>query len=255
MVEPTSQRVVPGRVTVITAVYNGAANLERCLASVQAQDYPDIEHVVMDGGSQDGSVDILKRYDRRIVWRSEADRGIYDAWNKALALAGGEWISFIGCDDRYLPGAIRAYMDALAGADLDFMSSQVRLVSASGRTRIIGGAWEWPQFQTFMNTAHVGSMHRRGLFERYGIYDASYRMVGDYELLLRAGASLRAGFLNRVTAEMHAGGVTDSFASLREAERAKVSSGGRPASSARRELRVAQAKLGIRRVLTNVLAR
>jgi glycosyltransferase involved in cell wall biosynthesis len=255
MAEAISQRVIPGRVTVITAVYNGAAHLRRCLESVQAQDYPDIEHVVMDGGSQDGSVDILRQQGGRIVWKSEPDAGIYDAWNKAIALATGEWIGFIGCDDQYLPGAIAAYMHALAGTDLDYMSSRVRLVSASGRARIIGEPWAWPRFQVFMNTAHVGSMHRQRLFERYGTYDTSFRMVGDYELLLRAGANLRASFIERVTAEMQAGGVTDSFASLHEAERAKVNSGRRNAATARRELRIAQAKLVVRRVMKQARAR
>ncbi len=243
-------RFVQGRVSIITAVYNAAPTLADCLESVIAQNYPDIEHVLMDGASTDGSVEILKRYDGHILWKSEPDKGIYDAWNKALALATGEWIAFLGADDILLPGAIHSYMDSAAkNPDAEYISSKVRLLYPSGATKIIGQAWSWPSFQNHMTTAHVASMHKRSLFQTYGQYDASYRIVGDYELLLRPGAALKAHFIPIVTAEMRTGGASDSFSSLHEAERAKVMTGGRRRSLARLDLFLAKLKLFIRRKL------
>ncbi len=240
---------IAGKVTVITAVFNGAATLSRCIESVLTQDYPDFEYIVMDGGSSDGTIDILQSYGDRIVWRSERDSGIYDAWNKALALASGEWIAFIGADDFYLPGAISAYMLIARQQPVEYISSLVRWVQPSGSSSLIGETWAWPRFRTLMTTAHVGSMHNASLFKKYGTYDLSYRIVGDYELLLRPQGQLRTAFLATVTVEMQAGGTSDSFAALVEARRAKVLTGGRNSTIADLEFRIAQGKLWVRRML------
>ena len=245
-VERQQRHVVPGRVTVVTAVFNAERTLPRCIESVLGQDYPDIEYILMDGGSTDGSVEIIKRYADRVIWRSERDKGIYDAWNKSLALATGEWIAFVGSDDFYLPGAVTAYMNVASVGDLEYISSQVRWIQVSGGSKTIGRGWTWPHFQSLMTVAHVGSMHRYTLFERYGTYDPSYRIVGDYELLLRARGNLRAGFLPQLTVAMEAGGASDSHAALAETKRAKSQSGGRPRTVAYIEWWIARTKLFVR---------
>ncbi|MDA3897412.1 MAG: glycosyltransferase [Desulfobacteraceae bacterium] len=90
------------KISIIVVVFNGAQTLERCLYSVVHQIYPCKELIIMDGGSTDGSVELLKRYDSQIkYWESKPDRGIYHAWNKALEHAEGEWICFIGSDDFF----------------------------------------------------------------------------------------------------------------------------------------------------------
>lgn len=241
--------IVSGRVTIITAVFNAEHTLSRCIESVLGQDYHDVEYILMDGGSTDTSLKIISQYDGRITWRSEPDTGIYDAWNKSLALATGEWIAFLGADDFFFPGAITAYMDVGAKGEFDYISSQVRWVQATGSARTIGKAWMWPQFQSLMTTAHVGSMHRYTLFERYGSYDLSYRIVGDYEMLLRPRDRLRAAFMPLVTVEMQAGGASDSYAALAEAKRAKTSTGGRPQLIAIFEWWIASVKLFVRHSL------
>ena len=244
--------IVSGRVTVITAVYNAAQTLVRCIESVLSQDYPQVEFIVMDGGSTDGSIDILRNYEGRIFWKSEPDKGIYDAWNKSLALATGEWIAFLGADDFYLPGAISAYMSLVAKLEVDYISSQVRWIQASGKQKIIGEAWTWPRFQSLMTTAHVGSMHHSSLFRKYGGYDLSFRIVGDYEFLLRPQGALRAAFLPQVTVEMQAGGASDSFAALKEARHAKTTTGRRNTTRARVELWIANFKLSVRYLIARV---
>jgi len=216
-------------VSVITAVYNGLPDLPSCLDSVIHQDYPNIEHIVLDGGSRDGTVDVLRQYDDQIaLWKSEPDSGIYDAWNKALLEASGEWICFLGADDEYLPGAVSAYM-ALAAKNpqAEYLSSKVKVVHPSGYERTLGSSWTWRRFSRSMCTPHVGSMHRRSLFDRLGAYDTSYRIVGDYELLLRARHQLQTSYMPAITVMMKYGGISTSRVALVEQARAKVATGNR----------------------------
>jgi glycosyltransferase involved in cell wall biosynthesis len=235
-------------VSVITVIFNGRVYVEACLQSVLQQDYPNIEHIVMDGGSSDGTLDVLRQYDDEIAfWKSEPDKGIYDAWNKSLREARGEWICFLGVDDEFLPGAISAYM-ALADRypQAEYLSSKVNWVHPSGYSRILGGPWEWPKFSKVMCSAHVGSMHRRRLFDALGNYDISYRMVADYELLLRAQGKLKTAFMPLTTVMMRAGGITDSSFSLAETMKAKINTGGRPALLARLEYWISKLKIRMR---------
>lgn len=235
-------------VTVITVVFNGRQFVERCLLSVLGQDYPNIEHIVMDGASTDGTLDVLRQYENQIaLWRSEPDRGVYDAWNKGLREAHGEWICFLGVDDELLPGSVSDYMTLAArNPHAEYLCSRVRWVHGSGQTRIIGEPWNWSRFSRFMCTAHVASMHRRSLFDALGDYDISYQIVADYELLLRAKQNLKAAYMPTTTAMMRAGGVSDSAAAIREQARAKLETGGRNALLTALELRIASLKFRLR---------
>jgi glycosyltransferase involved in cell wall biosynthesis len=211
-----------------------------------------VELLVLDGGSCDGTVEMLRRYDDQIdYWASEPDGGIYDAWNKAVKIARGEWIAFLGSDDRYFPDALRNYVDYIlrSGCDLDYVSSHNLLLYANGITRKIGSAWNWAMFRNRMNVVHVGSLHHRCLFKRFGFYNTDYRIVGDYELLLRARSTLRAGFVDAVTVEMRVGGSSDSLRALDEALKAKVLTGGRSRTAAALENFWARIKFRVRRWL------
>lgn len=94
----------PGpKISMITVVLNGGGSLERCLQSVVSQTYPHVEHIVADGGSTDGTLDILRRHENHLAcWTSEPDNGIYDAMNKAVQRATGDWVCFLGSDDMLL---------------------------------------------------------------------------------------------------------------------------------------------------------
>ena len=244
----------------MTAVFNGQPYLAGCLESVLRQDYPNIEHIVLDGGSSDGTVDVLRQYDDRIAyWKSEPDKGVYDAWNKALTVAHGEWICFLGVDDELLPGAVSAYMALAANnPQAEYMSSQVRWVHPSGYQRTNGKPWAWPEFSRWMCVTHVGSMHRRSLFERLGAYDTSYRSIGDYELLLRARGQLNAAYMRTTTVMVRGGGISDDSAALVETKRAKITTGGRNKVLAEMELLIAKTKFALRplrRALGRIAAR
>jgi hypothetical protein len=244
-------------VTVVTAVYNGRSYVRECLESVLRQDYPNIEHIVLDGQSDDGTIDVLRQYDDRIaLWRSEPDQGIYDAWNKALLEARGEWICFLGVDDEFLPHAVSDYMNlASINPHAEYLSSKIKVVHPSGYVRILGRPWTWRQFSKEMCTAHVGSMHRRSLFHRLGTFDTSYRVVGDYELLLRARGQLNTAYMPVITATMRFGGVSCTSIALEERTRAKVVTGGRNRALAAMELYTEMAKSLLRPPVRYVLAR
>jgi glycosyltransferase involved in cell wall biosynthesis len=235
-------------VSVITAVHNGQQYLTGCLESVLCQDYPNIEHIVLDGGSTDGTLELLQHYDGRIaLWRSEPDEGMYSAWNKGLLEARGEWICFLGVDDELLPGAIRAYMELAArNSQAEYLSSKIKVIHSTGYWKFAGSPWTWKQFSKFMCTVHPGSMHRRSLFQRLGNYDTSYRIVADYELLLRARHQLKAAYMPAVTVMMRAEGVSATRMMLREKARAKVATGGRSKVLAGLELWIDNAKYLLR---------
>jgi glycosyltransferase involved in cell wall biosynthesis len=222
-------------ITIITVVFNGAATIEKTILSVSGQSFRNFEYIVVDAASNDGTIGILERLSDRIdYWRSEPDAGIYDAWNKGVRWARGQWIGFLGADDEYYADALENYARFLSSHDdgtLQYASSRLDLVRDGRVLATVGKAWSWPAFSRYMTVAHVGSLHHRSLFEQYGLFDAGYRICGDYELLLRPRAALRAGFLATTTARMALGGVSNlkPRAVLIETARAKRTSGGRPA--------------------------
>ncbi|WP_192821153.1 glycosyltransferase family 2 protein [Rufibacter sp. LB8] len=220
------------KVSVITAVYNGELYLEQTIQSVLAQTYPNIEYIVIDGGSSDGTVAILHQYSSDLAyWVSERDQGIYDAWNKGVQAATGDWIAFLGADDLLFPDAIALYIKEIEGKDLEFVSSRVELVTNDlAHLLDYGRPWKWETHKHQMKVSHVGAFHHRSLFERFGLFDTSYKIAGDYEFLLRPGASLKTHFIPKVTAKMRATGVSSTGTKVfREAQRAKHETGKLPA--------------------------
>jgi len=241
-------------VTVITAVFNGVDTISDCIESVLSQDYPHIEHIVIDGSSTDGTIDVLREYETRIaLWISERDSGVFDAWNKALELAHGEWIAFLGADDTFLPGAISEYLElARRNPKANFLTSRARLQHPSGYSPEFGGLWTWPRAARAMPSIHVGAMHRRSIFAQHGQFDATYRIAGDYEFLLRAREDLNAAFMPRVTVAMRAGGLSDSTAGLLEAKRAKLQNNIRSAFLAEVEFCTLALRFHVRRIVIKI---
>jgi hypothetical protein len=241
-------------ITVITAVLNGAKTLEQSILSVINQSYDNLEYIIIDGASGDSTLDIIRRYEQAIdYWVSEPDEGIYDAWNKGIRLARGDWLAFLGADDSYLPGALTSYGETIAGSpegQLEYISSRVNLTQGTKVIRTIGGQWRWNTLRRYMNVAHVGSLHSRALFERYGLFDTSYKIGGDYEFLLRPKAGLRATFMNSITVNMGiAGASNNNLLGFREKERAKVKTGGQSALLSYLEKIVAVGKWKLRKWL------
>jgi glycosyltransferase involved in cell wall biosynthesis len=210
--------VIYPRISVIIAVFNGQSTLQQCLDSVTQQVYKNVEIIVIDGGSTDESVGILKKNDSLIdYWISEPDRGVYNAWNKALEKAGGDWICFLGADDYFWDTDVLTKMaDQLCrmAKETSLVYGQVMLLTASGESIYpIGQAWPDinEQLKKMMCIPHPGAMHRKSFFDDNGSFDESYKISGDYELLLRgfskSGATV-SFVLNLVTVGMRHGGLS-----------------------------------------------
>lgn len=244
-------------ISVVTVVFNGAKTLEQTIESIVPQLGDDVEYVIIDGGSIDGTVDIIRKHAQHLAyWISERDSGIYDAWNKAIDASQGAFIAYVGADDIVEPAAFAAYIEKIKQfPDVEYWSSRVALGKRHGR--VIGQPWRWLEFRRYMTVAHVGSLHRRDLYARYGRYDTSFRIVGDYEFLLRIGKSLRAGFVDVVTATMGDGGISNQQAhlALKETRAAKISTHARGALTATLDYFWALFKLSIRRLLLQHLTK
>ena len=225
-------------VTAIVAVRNGAATLQRCLDSIAAQDFGRRETVVIDGASTDGTRELLERNFRAGVvssYLSEPDSGVYSAWNKGIARARGRWICFLGCDDRFHdPGAlgelVRAGEADTTGARVVY--GRINRVTASGvLIETIGVPWAEARAAFFggFNIPHPGTLHHRAIFEQRGGFDESYRIAGDYHLLLGELAERPAVFVDRVVLDMGFGGLSSRpgtiLVALREVERARRARG------------------------------
>jgi hypothetical protein len=226
--DPASSRPT---ITVVVAVRNGAPFLTRCLQSVIGQTYAGRELIVMDGGSTDGSVQILEANAGRIAhWESAPDRGIYHAWNKAIRHASGEWLFFLGADDCFwTDGVLAEVVPHLAGAppSVRVVYGRVAKVDARGAVlEVVGQPWARirRRFRQEMCLAHQGVFHRRALFERQG-FDESYAVAGDYEFLLRELKQADPLFVDRIVAAWRVGGKSSlpdgSLACLREIARAR----------------------------------
>jgi glycosyltransferase involved in cell wall biosynthesis len=222
-------------ISIVIAVFNGEDYLEDAILSVINQTYDNVEHIIIDGGSTDGTLDIIKKYTDKIdYWISEKDKGIYDAWNKAVQISCGQWIGFLGADDFYELNAIQIYVENInLLAKVEFISSQSYFCTKDKKIlRKIGKSWNWKDFSIYMNIAHVGSLHRKSLFEKYGIYDINFKVCGDYDLLLRAGNKLKAGFVNQILCNMRIGGISHGGTSkiFEEIYQAKFKNNTRPTS-------------------------
>lgn len=211
-------------ITIVTSAFNDCDLLKETISNIQRQTYSHIEYIVIDGGSQDGTIELLQTSDAVTHWISESDSGIYDAWNKALKLSRGDYIAFLGAGDRYLDGGLNG-LALLAASDkrAEFIYGKVSVEAPGQRSRIIGRPWSWPLFRRYMCTTHVGALHSRKLFDRYGLFDSSYRIAGDYEFLLRPGKNLKTAFLDKAVATMLAGGISQrNHQVLYEVRRAKL---------------------------------
>ena len=213
-------------ITIVIATYNSELTLSKCLDSIVAQKCELVELIIVDGDSTDRTLEILKRYESNVdILVSETDEGIYDAWNKGLSLAEGSWIMFVGSDDELRPDCIKRYKQQIeVDSDYDYISGRIMLINEMGdELREFGQSYDWDVFKTRMSLAHVSSLHNRRLYEIYGRYDISYKICGDYELLLRPKENLKAKFVDQLFANMAIGGISfGSFDALSEARNAKL---------------------------------
>ncbi len=178
--------------SIITPTFNRAAYIREALESVLAQDYPEFEHIIVDGGSSDGTLEILQQYPH-LRWISEPDNGMYDAINKGIHLAKGDVIGLLNSDDLYEPKVFAEVMRRFdEKPDLEAVVGGADVFRGPFRERRIvrTNTWIEPEEQWFrlIEGAPVTNawFFRRQVFERVGSFDARYRYSADREFLLRA---------------------------------------------------------------------
>jgi len=158
------------RLSIIIATWNAARTFERCLRSIIGQDFTDWELLIADGGSTDSTVDLIRRHEAHIAWwRSEKDEGIYDAWNKALDYARGEYIAFLGADDAWhTPSILKQIFRVVGDHEFDLITGRGSLVDGNGEPyHEFGRPWNYRKVMRRMTICHPGALHRRVSFPAF----------------------------------------------------------------------------------------
>lgn len=196
------------RISVVTVCLNSVATLARTLESVKAQTYPDIEHIVIDGGSTDGTLDVIRRYQNRIAhWVSEPDRGLYDAMNKGIARARGDWIHLLNSDDYYVdPVAIERIVPHLDESRTNYF--RMLLGKADGSVENYDFPYRKWKLYVSAYLPHPAMVISRRQYQEVGLYDLRYRIAADHQLTMRMVNRYRGKFVPEPLVVMAHGGVS-----------------------------------------------
>ena len=206
----TTASGAPIRVSVITAVRNGAATVRQALESVLAQDHPAIEYIVIDGASTDGTADIIREYqDRLAYFISEPDRGISDAWNKGLARATGDYIAFLNADDHYHPNFIRRSLAARTGAPREVIYGATAVEEGDEVQDLIERRFQPSAIAGGFGFRHPSCLVSAATFEAAGRFDADVRIACDTDFLLRCVQQQAVFTYSGAVVFMRRGGVSD----------------------------------------------
>lgn len=206
------------KVSIITVVYNGAEHIRNCIDSVVNQTYPDIEYLIIDGKSTDGTVEIVQSYGTKVAhFVSESDKGLYDAMNKGIRLATGDVIGLLNADDFYRHNRVITNMVALfnqTGSDAVYGDMlYVDRHDTQKLKRYWRSGWYKPgAFRWGWMPGHLSFFARRSLYEQFGLFRLDMKSAADYELMLRFIHKNKAklAYMNEVTIVMRAGGVSNS---------------------------------------------
>jgi len=195
--------VSPPRITIITPSFNHARFLSQCIDSALDQRYPNLQYLVMDGGSTDGTLEILRRYRERLVWKSERDRGQAHAVNKGLRLADGEIIGWLNSDDYYLPGCLARVRECFAAhPNTAMVYGRALMVDEHGDT-----IREYPTFDVRRadlrrkcSICQPAVFVRRRVLEEVGPLNEALHICLDYDWWLRIGRAHELAFCDHVLA-------------------------------------------------------
>jgi glycosyltransferase involved in cell wall biosynthesis len=203
-------------------VFNGRKTIEKAIKSVLSQSYKNIEYVVVDGGSTDGTVEVLKKYSKKgiDIWASKKDKGLYDAMNKGVGLAHGDVVYFLNADDSFYDNDVIAdFAKAFLGADSQIVFGDVIFVYPGERSSVrVSRELSIAQLKRGMMPPHQGTFASRKLLQE-NPFDLSYRSSSDFDWFCRVmkkGAASRK--FDRVVAEFVSGGVSSGKVSYKETE-------------------------------------
>ncbi len=174
-------------VTIITVCWNSAKTIEQTFQSVRSQTYSNIEYIVVDGGSTDGTVEILKEHEGFIdYYVSESDKGLYYAMNKGVELAQGDYILILNSDDWYTPDCVEALVEARAKTRADFVSGLANYVDSAGKFLRLQPSFSFNgNIYFMMPLRHETMLLSRDIYNRVGPYDSSFRVISDRDFTTR----------------------------------------------------------------------
>lgn len=204
------------KISVITVTYNSSATLADTLESVLAQDYPDVEHVLVDGASKDNTVEIIKRYPHVKNWISEKDAGLYDAINKGIKMATGDVVGILNSDD-FFPhkGVLSAIAEKFEQPGIDSVYGDIAFVHPGNLKKVVrlysAKRFHPGKFAYGYMPPHPSFYARKDLFGQYGDYQVDYKIAADYELLMRFlfRHKVSSVYIPEILVYMRTGGVSN----------------------------------------------
>lgn len=206
------------KISVITVCFNSQATLEDTLKSVAGQNHPDIEHIVVDGNSTDGTMAIVNRYrDKLARVVSEPDQGAYDAMNKGIALASGDVVGILNADDVYAdPAALASVAAAFDSPAIEVCYADLVYVDQHDTSRIVR-YWQSTDyrpglFRTGWMPAHPTFFVRRTVYDKFGMFDLKFKLQSDFELTMRLLEvhGVKSVYIPRILVKMRTGGMTNN---------------------------------------------
>jgi glycosyltransferase involved in cell wall biosynthesis len=209
-------------ITVITVVLNREKTLEETIESVISQTYPNVEYIIIDGGSTDGTLDIIKKYEDYIdYWVSEPDEGIYDAMNKGIEVALGFYYVFLGSDDEiikdWLEKGIHYINTLMKFEDTIYLYGNIVFLTKWGKIRYrYNQLKDLPDLKKEFSIPHSGSIISSKLFRFNSLYDKKYKIVGDYAWVLSVVPKIRPVYIDCYQIEMMLGGKSNNPSSMLE---------------------------------------
>lgn len=212
------QEVKAEKISIITATYNSASTLQDTINSIASQTYPNIEHIIIDGGSKDQTMKIVKANDHLITnYISEPDNGLYDAMNKGIQLATGEIIGILNSDDFYANHqVIEKVMEIIQEKGVSTVYGDLQFVDPEKTEKIIrhwqAGTFSRKKFLNGWMLPHPTFFVHRKVYEQFGHFNTSFKTSADYELMLRFLFKNKVStyYLSEVVVKMRAGGLSNS---------------------------------------------
>lgn len=201
-------------ISVVTAVYNRKSTVQNAIDSVQSQTYPNVEHIVQDGGSTDGTLDVLKHLGQSgFSLESRPDRGIYDAINKGIGRATGDVIGLMHSDDYFAaPDVLESVAAAFADPTVDGVYGDLDYVAETNTSRVIrkwrSGPYNPESLRRGWMPPHPTLYLRRSVFETWGLYDTTFQIAADYDAMLRylVKGQINLTYIPKVFVKMRVGG-------------------------------------------------